>query len=111
MNAYIAFQELNAASPKFSTSDSELEETRMKNRYTNILSCKLSKRYRIPKGQSRETGSIGYIRRRNTKQKHNTICVGHRYMQVNKNNINKTGALLQTTGGKDKLSIVIMQKS
>ena len=32
-------------------------------------------------------------------------------MQVNKNNINKTGALLQTTGGKDKLNIVIMQKS
>jgi magnesium-transporting ATPase (P-type) len=31
-NVYIAFQELNTISPKFSTSDSELEETRMKNR-------------------------------------------------------------------------------
>jgi len=62
LNAYIFFQELNAASPKFSTSDSELEETRMKNRYTNILSCKLRKRYRIPKGQSRETGNIDYIK-------------------------------------------------
>jgi hypothetical protein len=43
-NVYIAFQELNTISPKFSTSDSELEETRMKNRYTNILPCKLRKR-------------------------------------------------------------------
>jgi hypothetical protein len=41
---YIAFQELNPISPKFSNSDSELEETRMKNRYTNILPCKLRKR-------------------------------------------------------------------
>ena len=43
-NVYIAFQELNTMSPKFSKSDSELEETRMKNRYTNILPCKLRKR-------------------------------------------------------------------
>jgi len=26
--------------------------------------------------QSRETGNIGYTRHRQTKQKHNTICVG-----------------------------------
>ena len=31
----------------------------------------------INNGQSRETGNIGYTRRRKTKQKHNTICVGH----------------------------------
>ena len=31
----------------------------------------------ITNGQSRETGKIGYTRRRKTKQKHNTICVGH----------------------------------
>jgi len=31
----------------------------------------------IRKGQSRETGSIWYTRRRQTKQKYNTICVGH----------------------------------
>jgi len=43
-NVYIAFQELNAMSPQFSKSNSELEETRMKNRYTNILPCKLRKR-------------------------------------------------------------------
>jgi protein tyrosine phosphatase len=30
-------------SPTFSKSDSELEETTMKNRYTNILPCKLRK--------------------------------------------------------------------
>jgi len=34
--------------------------------------------------QSRET------RRRQTKQKHNTICVGHHYTQTNTNNVNKT---------------------
>jgi hypothetical protein len=40
----------------------------------------------IKKGQSRETGNIGYTSRRKTKQKHNTICVGHHYMQTNTNN-------------------------
>ena len=30
--------------------------------------------------QSRETDNIGYTRRRQTKQKHNTICVGHHYV-------------------------------
>jgi hypothetical protein len=45
------------------------------------------------------------------KQKHNTIYVGHHYAQTNTNNVNKTCALLQTTGGKDELSIVFMRKS
>ena len=31
------------------------------------------------KGKSRETGNIVYTRGRKTKQKRNTICVGHRY--------------------------------
>jgi hypothetical protein len=31
--------------------------------------------------QSRETGNIGYTRRGKTKQKHNTMCVGHHYTQ------------------------------
>ena len=33
---------------------------------------------------------MNFIGRRKTKQKHNTICVGHHYPQANKNNINKT---------------------
>ena len=37
----------------------------------------------IKNGQSRETGNIGYTRRRKTKQKHNTIYVGHHYAQAN----------------------------
>jgi len=41
-------------------------------------------------GQSRETGNIGYTRGRKTKQKHNTICVGHHYAQTNINSVNKT---------------------
>ena len=48
-----------------------------------------NKRYRKPKGQSKngqskETGNIGYTGRRNTKQEHNSICVGqqHQYMQT-----------------------------
>ena len=45
------------------------------------------------------------------KQKHNTICVGHHYTQTNTNNVNKTRVLLQTTGGKDEPNIVFMQKS
>ena len=31
-----------------------------------------------------------------------TICVGHHYAQTNTNNVNKTCALLQITGGKDE---------
>ena len=54
-----------------------------------------NKRQRIPKGnkkngQTRETENIGYTRRKKTKQKHNTICVGNHYTQTNTNNVNKT---------------------
>ena len=38
-------------------------------------------------------------------QKHNTICVRHNCTQTNTNNVNKTRALLQTTGGKDEASL------
>jgi len=37
-----------------------------------------------------------------TKQKHNTICVGHQHAQTYTNNLNKTRAFLQTTGGKSE---------
>ena len=47
-------------------------------------------------------------RRRKTKQPHNTICVGH-YAQANTNHINKTGAVLQTTGREDESNIVCMR--
>ena len=50
-------------------------------------------------------------RRRQTKQKHNTIYVGHNYIQTNTNHVNKTAALLQTTGGQDEPNIVCMRKS
>ena len=39
---------------------------------------------------------------RKIKQKHNKICVGHHYAQTNTDKVNKTLALLQTTGGKDE---------
>jgi len=32
------------------------------------------------------TDNIGYARRRQTKQKHNTICVGDHYAQASTNN-------------------------
>jgi hypothetical protein len=38
----------------------------------------------------RETGNIGYTRRRKTKQTHNAICVEHHYVQINTHNVNKT---------------------
>jgi len=50
-------------------------------------------------------------RRRQTKQKHNTICVGHHYAQANTNNVNKTWTLLQTTESKDAPNIFFMWKS
>ena len=45
------------------------------------------------------------------KQKHNTICVGHRYTQRKTNNVNKTRVILQTIGGKYEPNIVFMRKS
>jgi len=70
----------------------------------------------MPKEQStidnpEKTGNIGYTRRRQTKPKHNTICVRHHHMQTNTNNVNKTWALLQTTRGNDEPNIVSMRKS
>ena len=44
----------------------------------------------IENGQSRETDNIGYTKTK--KKNHNTICVGHHYMQTNTNNVNKTWA-------------------
>ena len=49
--------------------------------------------------------------RREGKQKHNTIYVGHYYSQANTNNVSQTWALLQPTGGKDEPKIVFMRKS
>ena len=37
--------------------------------------------------------------------------MGHHYSHTNTNNVNKTWALLQTTGGKDEHNIVFMQKT
>ena len=45
------------------------------------------------------------IGRRQTKQK------TRHYAQANANNVNKTGALLQTTGGKDEPNVVFIRKS
>ena len=50
---------------------------------------------KIQKGQSTVDNSerlanIGHTRRRKTKQKQNTICVGYHYAQTNTNNVNKT---------------------
>ena len=55
-----------------------------------------------------QIGTKGHIRWRQTKQKHNTICVGHYYAHANTNNVNNTCALLQTTGSPDKQNIVEM---
>jgi hypothetical protein len=65
----------------------------------------------INNGQSRETGNMGYTRRRKIKQTHNTICVGLHYKQTKTNNVDKACTILQTTGGKDEPNIVFMRKS
>ena len=57
--------------------------------YIQLHKIAANKRQRIPKrqskcDQSRETGNIGY-----TRQRHNTICVGHHNMQTNTNNVSK----------------------
>ena len=40
----------------------------------------------IKNGLSWETGNVGT----QYEEKHNTICIGHHYMQTNTNNVNKT---------------------
>jgi hypothetical protein len=40
-----------------------------------------------------------------------TICVGHHYAQANTNNVNKTWAPIQTTGGKDDICIHVIKVS
>ena len=45
------------------------------------------------------------------KNKNNTLCVEHHYPQAITNNVNKTWALLHTTGSKDEPTIVCMRKS
>ena len=45
-------------------------------------------------------------------KKYNTICVGYHYTQTNKNNVNKTWTVVQTTGDKgEEQNIVFMRKS
>ena len=54
--------------------------------------------------QSIETGIIEHARNKTktNQAKNNTIHVGHHNTQTNANNVNKTWALLQTSGGKDE---------
>ena len=59
----------------------------------------------------RASANTGYsvYRRRQTKQKHNTICVGHNVTQTNPNKVNKSRVLIQTTGGKDEPNIFLTE--
>ena len=45
------------------------------------------------------------------KTKHNAICVGHYYTPANRNNVDQTIALLQTTEGRDEPNIAFMRES
>jgi hypothetical protein len=42
----------------------------------------------IKNGHSRETGSTGHTRRRKTKEKHKTTCIGDHYTQPNTDGMN-----------------------
>ena len=81
-----------------------------------FISNLFNKGLRIPKGPSKygqfgEPGIIGHRRRRKTKLKQSTICVGLHYMQTNTNSVNKTWSLLRTTIGKNEQNIVFMRIS
>ena len=45
------------------------------------------------------------------KTKHNAICVGQYYTPANRNNVDETRALLQTTEGRDEPNIALMWES
>ena len=63
------------------------------------------------KGQSSETGNTGYIRRRKNKAKTQHNMCWTKLSQANTNNVNKTCAFLQTTGGNGEPNVVFMWKS
>ena len=65
----------------------------------------------IKTGHFSEAVNIWQTRRRQRTQKHNTIWVGHHYTQTKTYNVNKTWALLQTTGCRDEPNIGFMPKS
>jgi hypothetical protein len=73
------------------------------------ISVYVNKCYRTPKTIQRNHCNTGHTRRRKPNQKHNITYDGQHYMQTNKNNVNKTCALLQTTGGKDEPNIVLIR--
>ena len=63
---------------------------------------------RIPKGQSKMNNPEKLATRRIKRmQKQNTICVGHHYAQTNANSVNKTLAILQTTGVKGVFAEIV----
>ena len=66
---------------------------------TNIITIKVRENRRA-NPEILATQGTQDIRRTQTKQK--IICVGRHYSQTNTNHVNKTCALLQTTGGKDE---------
>ena len=65
-----------------------------------------NKRNRIPKGQSKMDNQEKLATYEEKQSKNTTQC-GHHYTQTNTNNVNKTLTLLQTTGDKDELNIVL----
>ena len=57
----------------------------------------------IKNGQSRENGQHWVHKTQDKQNKtHNTMYVGYHHTKTNTNNVNKTWALLQKTGGEDK---------
>jgi len=60
----------------------------------------------IKNEQSRETDNVGCTWLRTTKQKHNTICVGHHYMQANTHNVYKTTKELNMIANSAKVTFV-----
>ena len=86
--------------------------------YVLGLSKIINKRKRIPKGHSKtENPEKLSTRRRKTKQKHNTICVGHNVTQTNTNNVKKIYFFLfsadttENTDGKKPENEKVEQKS
>jgi hypothetical protein len=69
--------------------------------------------HRVHKRKKNKTNATQYVLDTTIEypKKHNTIYVGHHYTQTNTNNVNKTWALLQTTGGTEELNIVFIRIS
>ena len=94
-----------------------VDEDRTKQKNTTQYALDTTMHKTLDEDRKKQTNTTQYVldttmhktldEDRKKTNKHNTICDRHHFTQTNTNNVNKTTALLQITGGKDELKTVL----